>query len=128
MVTVLGVVAASVALAACKATSPSVPGNPVIAFTLDSAVPQEDTIHGEVVATGNRDLVSLQITVYDTGGADSIPERAGGGLSSGASRLDDKFTWKIRHILPGDFVQFSAIAFDFFGDSTIVRDSTLVKS
>jgi hypothetical protein len=127
LVAVLGALVAAVALAACKATSPSVPGNPVIVFTLDSAVPQGDTIHGEVVATGDRDLTSLEITVYDTGGTDSIPEGAGGGTSSAASRLDDKFTWKIRHILPGDFVRFSAIAFDFYGDSTIVRDSTLVK-
>jgi hypothetical protein len=128
LVAVLGAIAAGVAVAACKATAPPVQSNPVIVFTLDSAVHQGDTIHGEAVATGDRDLTSLQIAVYDTGGADSLPERAGGGTSVGASRLDDKFTWQIRHILPGQYVQFKAIAYDFFGDSTIVFDSTLVKS
>ena len=124
----LGVVAAGVALAACKGTTPPAPGNPEIVFTLDSAVQVGDSVHGEVVATGDRDLISLQITVFDTAGTDSVPERAGGGTATSASKLDDKFAWKVLHILPGDYVRFSAVAFDFFGDSTVVRDSTLVKS
>ncbi len=124
---VVAAVAAGMALAACKATAPPVPGNPVIAFTLDSVVSEGDTIHGDVVATSDHDLTSLQIVVYDTAGTDSLPKRVSGGTSIGAARFDDKFTWKLRHILAGQHVQFSAIAYDFFGDSTIVFDSTLVK-
>jgi hypothetical protein len=117
-----------VALAACKGTAPPVPGNPEIVFTLDSAIPLGDTIHGLVVATGDRDLIELEITVFDTAGTDSTAQLAGGGMSAAAGTLTDTFKWKIMHVLPGGYVRFSAIAFDYFGDSTIVRDSTLVKS
>ena len=129
-VAVLAVVAAGVALAACKTTAPPVPGNPEIVFTLDStaSVSQSDTIHGLVVATGDRDLVELEISVLDTAGADSTPVLVGGGTSPAASRLTDTFAYRILHMQPGTYVKFSAIAFDYFGDSTVVQDSTLVKS
>lgn len=127
---VLGAVVAGALLAACKGTTPPVPGNPEIAFTLDSAVSvsQSDTVHGLVVATGDRDLVELEVTVIDTGGTDSTAQLIGGGTSPGAGKLTDSFGYKILHTLPGGYVRFSAIAFDYFGDSTIVNDSTLVKS
>lgn len=127
-VAMLGVVAAGVALAACKTTAPPMPGNPEIVFTLDSTVLQGDTIHGLVVATGDRDLVELEISVLDTAGTDSTAVLVGGGTSPAASRLTDTFIWKELHMLPGTYVKFSAIAFDYFGDSTVVVDSTLVKS
>gem|GEM_PF-4111773 len=124
----LAAVAAGVAVAACKGTTPPVPGNPVVVFTLDSVVAQGDTIHGEVVATGDRDLVELEITVADTGGGKSASQLVGGGTAGAAGKLTDTFTWKVLHTLPGDYVRFTATAFDYFGDSTVVRDSTLVKS
>ncbi len=122
----LAAVAAGVAVAACAGTTTPLPSNPQITFTLDSAVAQGDSIHGLVVATGNHDLIELAITVFDTAGKDTTAALAGGGTSSGASKLTDKFTWKIINVLPGGYVRFSASAFDFLGDSTIVRDSTLV--
>jgi hypothetical protein len=127
---VLGVVAAGVALAACKGAAPPVPGNPEIAFTLDSSVSvsHSDTVHGLVVATGDRDLVTLEIIVIDTSGTDSTSQLIGGGTSAGAGKLTDSFAYRVLHTLPGAYVRFSAIAFDYFGDSTIVIDSTLVKS
>jgi hypothetical protein len=127
-VAVLGVVAAGVALGACKGAAPPVPGNPEIVFTVDSAVAQGDTIHGEVIATGDRDLVELRITVLDTAGKDSTAVLVGGGTSPAASKLTDTFVWKELHMLPGTYVKFSATAFDYFDDSTVVLDSTLVKS
>jgi hypothetical protein len=123
---VLGAVVAGVALAACQGTTTPLPSNPQITFTLDSAVVEGDTIHGLVVATGNHDLVELDITVFDTAGQDTAAALAGGGMSAPASKLTDKFTWKILHVLPGGYVRFTASAFDYLGDSTIVRDSTLV--
>ena len=129
-VAVLAALAASVAVAACKTTAPPVPGNPEIVFTLDStaSVSQSDTIRGAVVATGDRDLVELEITVIDTAGKDSTAVLIGGGTSPAASRLTDTFAYRILHMLPGTYVKFSAIAFDYFGDSAVVQDSTLVKS
>jgi hypothetical protein len=124
---VLGAVGASVALAACVGTSAPVEANPVIAFTLDSAVPQGDSIHGEVVATGDGDLTSLAVTVFDTVGKDTTGQLVNGGTTpSGAAKLDAKFAYKVLHTAPGGYVRFSAIAFNSFGDSTIVRDSTRV--
>lgn len=121
----LGAVVAGVALTACKGTTPPVPSNPQVTFTLDSAVAQGDSIHGLVVATGDHDLVQLEITVFDTAGKDTAAALAGG-MSSGASKLTDKFVWKIVNVLPGGYVRFTASVFDYLGDSTIVRDSTLV--
>jgi hypothetical protein len=118
---------ASVALAACVGpSSPPVQGNPVITFTLDSTVPAGDTIHGEVVATGDQDLTSLSVSVFDTAGVDSTGQVVVGGSAVNASRLDAKFAWKVLHTAPGGYVRFSAFAFNTFGDSTIVRDSTRV--
>jgi hypothetical protein len=127
---VLAVLAASVTVAACKTTAAPVPGTPTVVFTLDStaSVSHSDSIHGQVVATGDRDLVQLEITVIDTAGKDSTPVLIGGGTSPAASRLTDTFGYRILHMLPGTYVKFSAIAFDYFGDSAIVQDSTLVKS
>jgi hypothetical protein len=116
----------SAALAACVGTSPPVEANPVITFTLDSTVASGDSIHGEVVATDDQDLTSLAVTVFDTAGKDSTGQLISGGAVPSASRLDAKFTYKVLRTLPGGYVRFSAIAFNVFGDSTIVRDSTLV--
>jgi hypothetical protein len=124
---VLVVVAAGVALAACTGATPPVPGNPELTFTVDKAVAQADSIHGMVVATGDRDLIELEVTVTDTAGTDSTTQLVGGGTSNPASKLTDKFAYKVMHVQPGGYVRFSAIAFDYFGDSTIVRDSTLVN-
>jgi hypothetical protein len=116
----------SAALAACAATSPAVQANPVMTFTLDSTIVAGDSIHGEVVATDDQDLTSLSVTVFDTAGTDTTGQVVGGGTASGASKLDAKFAYKVLHTAAGGYVRFSAIAFDLFGDSTIVRDSTLV--
>jgi hypothetical protein len=123
-----GVLAAIVgaAVAACAGTSPPVEANPVITFTLDTTVASGDSIHGEVVATDDRDLTSLEVTVFDTAGKDSTGQLISGGTAPSAAKLDAKFAYKVLHTLPGGYVRFSAIAFNIFGDSTIVRDSTLV--
>ena len=126
-VAILGAIGASVALAACTGTAAPVPANPQIAWTLDSAVTLPDSIHGLVVATGG-DLVELEVTVFDTAGTDSTPELVGGGTAPPATKLTEKFAWKVLHTSPGGYVRFSAIVFDSFGDSVVVRDSTLVTS
>jgi hypothetical protein len=116
----------SASLAACVHSTAPLEANPVITFTLDPTVVTGDSIHGEVIATDSHQLTSLEVTVYDTAGRDSTGQIVGGGSVTSASKLDDKFTYKVVRTAPGGYVYFSAIAFNLFGDSTIVRDSTLV--
>lgn len=122
----LGGLVAGALLAACSSGTAPVPGNPVIVFTLDSTVVQGDSIHGDVVATGDKDLVSLFVTVFDTAGTDSTGTLVGGGQSVPAARLSEKFAYVVVNTVAGRYVRFSAIAFDEFGDSTIARDSARV--
>jgi hypothetical protein len=116
----------SASLAACVHSTAPLEANPVITFTLDPSVVTGDTIHGEVVATDSHQLTSLEVSVYDTVGADTAGQLVGGGNVTSASKLDDKFTYKVVHTAAGGYVYFKAIAFNLYGDSTIVRDSTLV--
>jgi hypothetical protein len=122
----LGGLGAAATLAACSSGTAPVPGHPMIVFALDSTAVQGDSIHGNVVATGDKDLVSLFVTVFDTAGADSTGTLVGGGQSVPAGRLSEKFAYVVVNTVAGRYLRFSAIAFDEFGDSTIARDSARV--
>jgi hypothetical protein len=123
---VIAAVTVGALLAACETGTAPVPGRPQVTFTLDDSVAQGDSVHGDVVATGDRDLVSLVVTVFDTAGADSAGAVVDGGTADDASKVEAKFAYVVVRTLPGHYVRFSAVALDAFGDTAIVRDSALV--
>ena len=123
---VLGALAAGGWLAACQQGTAPVPGAPVVTFTLESVVAEGDSVHGTVVATGDNDLVSLAVTVFDTAGVDSTGTLVDGGSAEDAGKLNAKFAYKVVHTPPGGYVRFTAFVLDAFGDSAVARESALV--
>jgi hypothetical protein len=123
---VLGTLAVGALLAACQSGTAPVRGTPVVTFMLDSSVALADSVHGEVVATGAHNLVSMIVTVFDTAGADSTGTFVIGGSALNAGRLDATFRYKVVHTPPGRYVRFTALVRTAFGDSVVARDSAHV--